>query len=286
MPENEKPKLPELPEEAPHIFTGVLFQLLSEVDYHDLVYLSQLLKINKREEIYVPLTDALRKIQWAKLASIEAVAREKGIEKDIEQVEEGVIAFNPVGQTQHAKAVFEFVIHTKAALDSIAVFLTELLSIPVKRDSERDFKHKKFCEQVMRKDAVIGHNTRCLEQWFLGVQDRRDKWIHRTSTIIFIAMPPGEIGLLPIPKIVTEALKLQDFPPTKEYYWTTQEFVELNLAKLASFFSSIVTRCIEIESVSIGTPPPYPQKSEYPPIAFFPFRVTKDMKLKGIRLRF
>ena len=83
-------KLPKLPKEFPHIFTEVVFQLIPEVDYNDLVYLSQLLKINKREEIYRPLTDALRKIQWTKLASTEAVAIEN---ETVKLVEEGVIVF-------------------------------------------------------------------------------------------------------------------------------------------------------------------------------------------------
>lgn len=276
-------KLPDLPKEFPHIFTEVVFQLIPEVNYDDLVYLSQLLKINKRKEIYRPLTDALRKIQWTKLASIEAIAIEKDMEKSIEQVEEGVIAFNPVGQAQHAKAVFEFIAHTKSALDSIAVFLTELLSIPAK-GGQRDFKHRKFREQVIQKDAVIGQHIKSLEQWLLDVQDRRDKWIHRTSTRIFIASPPSEIGLLPIPKVVTEDSKLQGVPPTEEHYWTTPEFVELHFTKLVSFLGLIVARCIEIERVKIGTPSPHPQKSEYPIIAF-PLQVIKDMKLKEIRMR-
>jgi len=41
-----------LPQEFPHIFTEVVFQLIPEVHYNDLVYLSQLLKMNKKEEIY------------------------------------------------------------------------------------------------------------------------------------------------------------------------------------------------------------------------------------------
>lgn len=280
MAEQRGERLLNLPREFPHIFTEVVFQLIPEIDYNDLVYLSQLLKINKRQEIYRPLTDTLCKIQWTKLASMEAIEIEKGI---VEQVEEGVIAFSPIGQAQHAKAVFEFIVHTKSALDSMAVFLTELLSLPAE-GGERDFKHKKFCEQVIQRDAVIGQHIKPLEHWFLDVQDRRDKWIHRTSTRLFLASAPSEIGLLPIPKVVTGDSKLQDVPPTKEYYWTTQEFIALHFTKLVSFFSSIVARCIEIELASIGTPPPRPKESEV--IIAFPMQAVKDMKLKAIRMRF
>ena len=270
-----------LPEEFPHIFTEVVFQLIPEVDCNDLVYLSQLLKINKREEIYRPLTDALRKIQWTKLASMEAIAIEK---EAVERVEEGVIAFNPVGQAQHAKAVFEFITHTKSALDSLAVFLTELLSIPA-AGGQRDFKHKDFREQIIQRDAVIGQRVKSLEQWFADVQDRRDKWIHRTSTRIFIASEPSEIGLLPIPKVVAEDSKLQNVPPTKEYYWSTPEFIRLHFIKLTSFFGTIVTRCIEIELADVETPPPRPPKTQDVLISF-PMQAIKDMKVKAIRMRF
>ncbi len=284
----EDAKLPELPKEFPHIFTEVVFQLIPEANYDDLVYLSQLLKLNKREAIYGPLTDALRKFQWTKLAGIGAITVEKDVAKDIENGIEheggGIIYFNPTAQVQHAKTVFEFIVHTKSALDTIAVFLTELLSIPA-TGGQRDFKHRRFREQIIQKDAVIGRYIKTLEQWFRDIQDRRDEWIHRTSTRIFIAFPPGELGLFPISKIVTEDYKLGDVPPTRECYWTTQEFIELNLVKLVFFLNSIVARCIEIERARIGTPPPYPQKSEHP-ITAFPLQVMKNMKLKGIRMRF
>jgi len=41
-------KLPKLPEEFPHIFTEVIFQLIPEVSYDDLVYLSLLVKSTQR----------------------------------------------------------------------------------------------------------------------------------------------------------------------------------------------------------------------------------------------
>lgn len=275
------------PREFPHIFTEVVFQLIPEVNYDDLVYLSQLLKINKRNEIYEPLTDALRKLQWTKLAGRAAIALEGDIAKDIENSikQEGgeTIYFSPVSQVQHAKAVFEFIVHVKSALDSMAVFLTELLSIPA-TGAQRDFKHRKFCEQIIQKDAVIGKHIKSLEQWFRDIQDRRDKWIHRTSTRIFVAWPPSEIGLFPIPKVVTEANKSRDVPLTKEHYWTTQEFIERELTKLVFLFNSIVARCVELERAKIPTPPPYPQKSASP-ITAFPLDVMEDMKVKWIRFR-
>ena len=284
MSAKEDAKLPELPEKFPHIFTEVVFQLIPEVNYNDLVYLSQLVKSRRQQSIYRPLIDALRKIQWTKLAGLEAIAFEKDIEKYVGQEQEAIIPFRPLGQVQHAKAIFEFIVNIKSVLDAMAVFLTGLLSISA-QGGARDFKRRKFCEQVIQRDAVIGQHVMSLEHWFSDVQARRDKWIHRTSTTIFIALPLGEIGLLPIPKKVTEDSEVvADVPPTKDHYWTTPEFIELHFNKLVSLFSLIVTRCIEIELPKTGEPPPYPQEAQYPIMAF-PFRVIKDMKTKGIRVR-
>jgi hypothetical protein len=273
-------KLPEMPKEFPHIFTEVVFQLIPEVDYDDLVYLSQLLKINKRVEIYRPLADALRKIQWTKLASMEAIAIEKEV---VEQAGEGILVSWPIGQVRHAKAVFEFITHTKSALDSMAVFLTEFLSIPA-TGGKRDLKHEVFRDQVIQRDAAIGAHINSLGQWFVDVQDRRDKWIHRTSTRIFMASGPSEIGLLPIPKVVAEDSKLQEVPPTKEHYWSTPEFIEFHFTKLTSFFGAIVTRCIEAELANLEKPLP-PRPKVGPPISVFPVRAIKDAKIKEIRER-
>ena len=130
---NEDTRLSKLPEKFPHIFTEVVFQLIPEVNYNDLVYLSQLVKSRRRQSIYRPLIDALRKIQWTKLAGKEAIAFEKDIEKYVGQEQEGIISFRPLGQVQHAKAIFEFIVNTKSVLDAMAVFLTGLLSIPARR---------------------------------------------------------------------------------------------------------------------------------------------------------
>jgi hypothetical protein len=50
-----------LPEKFPHIFFEVAFQLLQEINYDDLVYLSLLVKAQQREPVYSPLVDAVPK---------------------------------------------------------------------------------------------------------------------------------------------------------------------------------------------------------------------------------
>lgn len=267
-----------MPKEFPHMFTEVVFQLIPEINYDDLVYLSQLVKLNRREKLYSPLADTLRKIQWAKLASIEAITLEK---EAVKMTEDKVIVFWPVGQAQYAKAICDFIFHTKSSLDSMAVFLTEFLSI-IASGGKRDFKLKKFREQVMERDAVIGKHVKFIEQWFIDLQNLRDKWIHRISTRIFLASPLGEVGLLPIPKVASLDFGLWNTPTTKEYYWTTQEFIELNFGRLTSFFDTITARCIELESNMLVTPLPRPQKSEYAMLAF-PLQLMENIEVKEIR---
>ena len=111
--------LPDFPEKKLHIFNDVSFELLPEISYEDLVYLSQLVEQTGRKELYSPLVDCLRKIQWAKLASLEAIIAEKRIS---ERATPDAIPFDPIGQVQHMKALFDFVAHSKAALDSLAIF--------------------------------------------------------------------------------------------------------------------------------------------------------------------
>lgn len=280
MSAKEDSKLPKLPKEFPHIFTGVIFVLLPEANYDDLVYLSHIVKTKQRVLLYEPLNDALIKIQIAKLAGLEASSIEKYI---ADHMEEGSIVYDPLGQAEHIKAISQFIVYAKASLDSMAVFLTGLLSIPVKRESERDFKHKNFRKQVMQKDTILGERVNSLKQWFIDLQNIRDAWIHWTSPRIVQIIESTEVGLLPIPKKILKDFKLLDTPVTKEYYWSTSEFINLHFSNLISFFNLIARRSIEVEISDMEMPPPRPEHAEYP-ISAFPFRVVQDKMIKEIRL--
>jgi len=61
-----------MPDKLPHIFFEVALEVLPELDYDDLVYLSQLVRAQQREPVYSPLVDAVRKVQWMKLSSMDA----------------------------------------------------------------------------------------------------------------------------------------------------------------------------------------------------------------------
>ncbi|MFH1638757.1 MAG: hypothetical protein ABIB93_00320 [Chloroflexota bacterium] len=272
MPEKAPPQPSPEPQEFPHIFAEVVFQLIPEVNYENLVRISQLLKINQNMENYSSLTYALRKIQWAKLSALEAIE----VEQDIaEQKEGGNIAINPICQAQHAKSLYEFVLHIKAALDLLAVFLAGLLSLSTE-ESGCDLKYKEFRDGVAAKDIEIGQYLKSLESWFLDIQERKEKWAYHYATRVFLIPESADLGLLPVAKVVTEDYALQDLPPTSKFYRTTPEFAEFHFNKLASFFNLIVERCIKIELAKIETPPALPE--EVPLLSAFPLRVAQQQE--------
>ena len=112
MPKIDSSKSSGMPTKAPHFFTEVAFHVLPEVNMQEIIYLSQIVTSKGGTQRYSALRDALRKIQWAKLAALEAIQIEKEISG---QMLPGTIAFDPVGQARHAKAIMESVTHTKGS---------------------------------------------------------------------------------------------------------------------------------------------------------------------------
>lgn len=273
--------LPGLPEKAPHFFTEVAFPALQELNIQELVYLSQIVKARHREQKYLALRDVLRKIQWAKLAALEAT----GIEKEIAaQMEPGIVTFDPIGQARHAKAVMECVTHCKAALDSLAVFLAALLALPDK-GGQCDLRRHRFREKIEHADPTIGAAIRSAERWITDLVARRDVWIHWSSPMIALVVGPSEVGVLPVPKKLAEYPGLRD-AITKDNYWSTQEFVELNVTALIQLFRPVVQRCIDIELTGLPKPRPFPPEStNASALSFFPMTATQDMQITAIRFR-
>jgi len=280
MSEQLEDELPELPQEFPHIFTEVYFGLVPEINYGDLCHLSQIVKNVQRQRGYETLADCLRKIQWVKLSALLATS----IEKDIaEHMEEDSVSFAPSDQIQHAKSICEFAIHTKSALDSLAVFLTWFLSLNAKK-AERDFKHKRFRNQIRGKDLVLGQHIQSMGKWFDDLQEIRDVWIHKTSTMIFVTSEPSEVGVLPIPKKVSEGQRWIDGPVTKDNFWSTEEFVQFHYSTLISLFDLVVKRCIKIELGDIEMPPT--RLEDYgPPMSSFPMRSIRPKVIKKMKFK-
>ena len=284
----QESNLPPLPEKFPHIFVDIAWDMLPEMPYKDLVYLSQLVMQSGREKLYEPLVDCLRKIQWAKLAGLEAIIIERRI---VEQAGPQVIPFDPVGQVQHMKALFDFVAHGKASLDSLAVFLNELLGLD-RRGGNRDFRKANFFQAVCDSDNIIGQHIKALREWLDKDRDTsdsiiatRDQWLHRGRPAITAMFPPTEIGYLPIPKALKGGFPSLDTPLSSEYYWKTAEFVDFHFGKLTSLFVTIITRCISIEEGNTLKSIPPRDSLLLHPISALAMRGTRNTTLKQMKVR-
>jgi hypothetical protein len=263
------------------IFTEIIPQLIPEINFGNCVKLGALVKHRNRLEIYEPLIASLRKIQWVKFAGVKAMT----IEMDIkEQMKPGTVLIDPIGQIDHALSTTDVLVHTKSALDSMAVFLTDLLCLGAKK-SHRDFKLSEFRKQVARKDLMLGRVTKKLHPWFQYLQEVRDEWIHRTAVRPFIVIGPSEVGILPIPKKTSFAGKLfpASIPIKSDNLWSTVDFFSYHYFKLATLFNAIVERAIKIEENNLTSQPPVPEEEETR-IIVFPFRVTKPMKAKQVKI--
>jgi hypothetical protein len=280
--------MPPLPDQFPHIFVDIAWPIIPEAPYGDLVYLSQLVKQAGREKAYEPLVDCLRKIQWAKLAGQEAIFIESRI---AEQVAPETIIFDPVGQVQHQKSLFDFIANGKASLDSLAVFLNCFLNLG-KGGGDRDFRKVSFCQAVFNCDNVIGIHIKTLVEWLDkerntsdSIVATRDEWLHRGRPAIALMYPPNEIGCLPVPKALTAELLRSDTPNSGEYYWKTQEFIDFHLQKLFSLFLVVVKRCINIEENKASKPIRRDLLPIQPSVSALPMKATKNVTITKMKLR-
>ena len=264
------------------IFTEIIPQFLPEVSPKKLVELGAIVRKKGRTQMYEPLTDSLRKIQWVKLVGLKAIAIEKEI---VEAMEPNTLVMNPLGQTAHALCVTDCLVHTKSALDSTAVFLTSLLNLDAK-GGDRDFKKPRFRQLVAERDPFLNHKIKKLEHWFKQLQEIRDEWIHRSSIRCRLIHGPSKVGVLPIPKKVMlsydEQIKLAI---TEKNFWSTKDFVEYQYSNLLTLFVAIVERCIRIERRDLIEPIPVPVDAEKE-LIMFPTRVTENMTVNKMKVKF
>jgi hypothetical protein len=262
------------------IFTEIIPKLIPEVDTRSLVRLGSIVRKMNRTKVYEPLTDALRKIQWIKLTAIEALS----VEGDIANaMEPGAIVSYPFGQIRHSLAVTDALIHTKPALDSIAVFLADLLRLEAK-GANRDFKKPEFREEIYSNDLTLGTRLKTLEPWFRELQEIRDEWIHRSSIRNMLIVGPSECGPLPIPRRdLDKGLRAFDRPITRKHFFSTKEFLEHHYNNLIAMFRAVVERSIEIELISV-TEPSVDLEVERS-LGVFPLKSTESMNLAKIKVK-
>jgi hypothetical protein len=262
------------------IFTEIIPKLIPEVNTRNLVRLGSIVRKMNRARAYEPLTDALRKIQWVKLTAIEALSIETDI---ISAMEPGAIVSYPYGQIRHSLAVTDALLHTKSALDSIAVFLADFLKLRAK-GANRDFKKPEFREEVYSNDPVLGMQLKALEPWFQELQEIRDEWIHRSSIRNMLIVGPSDCGPLPIPrKDLNLGLRVFDRPITRKNFFSTKEFLDHHYNNLVTMFETVVQRCIEVALIA-GTEPPIDLEVEKSP-AFFPLKSTQSMSVTKFKVK-
>jgi hypothetical protein len=264
------------------IFTEIVPELLHELGSKKLIELGVIVRKKGRNQLYEPLTDSLRKIQWVKLVGQKAIS----IEEDISNViEPNTVVSDPLGQTAHALCITDLLIHTKSALDSMAVFLNDLLSLDAK-GGDRDFKKLGFRRLVASKDTFLKYEMKKLEKWFIQLQEIRDEWIHRSSIRCRLIFGQSKVGILPIPKHVAygfeEQLKLEI---TEDNFWSTKAFVGYHYSNLLSLFLAIVDRSIQIEKKDLRESLPIPSDAEKD-LPLFPFRTTQNMTLEKVKMKF
>ncbi|MCK4364567.1 MAG: hypothetical protein KAW45_00795 [Thermoplasmatales archaeon] len=264
------------------IFTEIMPQFLKEVNPKKLVELGAIIIKKKKKLMYEPLTDSLRKIQWVKLVSSKAISIESEIENEMDS---NNLIMDPIGQTAHSLCVTDCLIHTKSALDSMAVFLTNLLELRA-RGGDRDFKKVRFRVEIMKKESNLGSKINKFNYWFKELQDIRDEWIHRSSIRSRIIQGKNEVGILPIPKNVTLNFEKQmELPITKDSFISTNNFANYHYSNLVSLFNIIIDGAIEIEKRNLKGTIPIPSDVEKQ-LTLFPTRAIKDMKPDGIKVKF
>jgi len=274
--------LPPLPKRLKgSLFTEIIPQFLPEVKPKKLVELGAIVLKKGKTQTYESLTDSLRKIQWVKLVGLKAIDIEIKIANEMEP---RTLLMDPLGQTAYALCVTDCIVHTKSALDSMAVFLTDLLNLDVK-GGDRDLKKPRFRERIAKKDEFLKCKMKELGHWFEQLQGIRDEWIHRSSIRCLLFHGPSKVGILPIPREgMLDFSKQTKLAITEKNFWSTKDFVEYQYSNLLTLFLAIVERSIEIERRDLIGLVPIPNDAEKN-LTLFPTRVTEKMIIEKMKVR-
>jgi hypothetical protein len=276
--------LPKLPEkmEGSLFFREILPQFLQDYTPFKLAMLGLIVEKKGKNKIYESLRFSLRKIQWVRLGGLKAIQLEADL---LQQVEPNCLVLDPLRQTAHSLFVTDCLIHTKSALDSMAVFLTELLGLPQKA-GDRDFKKLGFRQAICQKDAFLKHQIKKLEPWFLELQSVRDEWIHIKAIESLSVHGKSDVGMLPIPKNISLSIAEQrKIPINSKNFWSTKDFVEHHYSHLAELFREIVDRSIQIENLDLEEPVTVPEHFMNL-LSFFPTHVTENMTVQRMKVYF
>lgn len=276
--------LPNFPKkmEGSLFFREIISQFLPEYSPRKLAELGLIVEKKGRTQIYESLRHSLRKIQWVKLIGLKAIYIEEELSK---AVEPNSFVLDPLRQTAHSLCVTDCLIHTKSALDSMAVFLTDLLGLSQK-GGDRDFKKLDFRRSVCQKDAFLKHKIKKLKHWFIELQRVRDKWIHIEAIESFSVHGKSDVGILPIPRNISLSAREQlKMPINSKNFWSTKDFVEYHYSHLAELFREIVDRSLQIERLDLTEPVTVPEHFMHN-LTMFPTHSTENITLQKMKVYF
>ena len=270
-----------MPDKFPHIFFEVALQVLPELSYDDLVYLSLLVRDQQREPVYLSSVDAVRKVQWMKLSSMNAIEIDSVLVAQYDPSAD-VLLQDPVGNTMHAKALLEVVSHGKAAMDSLAGFLNDLMSLGYS-GAERDFRRETFRKKLASSHASLGPFLLAESSWLqlnspssASIVSARDEWLHRGFPDVAFMWPPSEVGVLPIPKMLMASTTTS---ATKTTHYSTSEFCEYHLTRIIRLLDIVVPLAIFIEAGRMSAPPARPPSGQ-PRISGYKSCLTKPITVR------
>ncbi|MFZ0965198.1 MAG: hypothetical protein WAN82_01035 [Candidatus Bathyarchaeia archaeon] len=274
--------LPNFPEkmEGSLFFREIMPQFLPEYSPFKLALLGLIVEKKGKTKIYEALRHSLRKIQWVKLIGLKAIYLEEEISK---AVEPNTLVFDPLRQTVHSLCITDCLIHTKSALDSMAVFLTDLLGLDQKA-GDRDFKKLGFRQSVCQKDAYLKYEIKKLEPWFLELQEVRDEWIHIKAIESLSVHGKSDVGMLPIPRNISlSAEEQRKISLNSKNFWSTKDFVEHHYSQLAELFREIVDRSLQIEHLDLTEPVTVPEHF-MSNLTMFPTHSTENMVIQKMKV--
>jgi hypothetical protein len=272
-----------LPDKLPHFFYEIAFELLPELNYDDVVYLSLLAKTQHREAGYSQLVDAVRKTQWAKLSALDALT----IDATLTALYEGTdtVLNDVAGQIRHARALLELISHGKAALDSLAVFLSGVFNLGFS-GGQRDFRHDAFKKKLQSADASLGAFLKAESTWLqrnspasTSIIAARDECVHRGFLDVAFMWPPSEVGVLPVPKALAATITAA---ATKTTHYSTNEFVTHHFSRIVKLLGIVITMCIDIEAKEMSPPPARPPGAQKR-ISAVKFVLTKEITVTNLQ---
>jgi hypothetical protein len=272
------------PEQAPHFFTGVALNAIPEIEYSMLVETSQLAKANNQVQAYSDIQFAIQKLQWVKMACLRA----KQIDSDLEGIEvDDSLLFDPIGQAEHSRAVFEIVAYGKAVLDSISHFLNGRWKLGMKEQSS-DFKWQIFRDEVSKISPVLQEFLDSNKPWldkgskYSGsLPAARDEWIHRGAPEIPLAWPPTEVGALPVPKSLEASIGYTSIEANSKNFYSTKAFIEVHWGNLVRLTRIVLQEAIKKERTT--QPDTKIVNAEGSQINLFPNLITVKKRFTGMK---